>query len=184
VLAAAEAALEAGIAQPRPEVAPGGWRFPRRPLAVPVSGSAFAAIMDLAQAAFDGDARDAAGWLIARGLGMALPLPTREELAGTVSLGGPAALSKPAAPSNLASRFMLPPRRRPEPRAPLPPDDSAPSGDELRTRREAVGISQRDLAAASGLSRGLVAEVERGRRRHVLTRLRLSETLATLERGK
>jgi hypothetical protein len=183
VLAAAAAALDAGIALPRPEVAPGGWRFPRRPLAVPVSGSAFAAIMDLAEAAFAGDARDAAGWLIARGLGMALPLPTPEELAGAYKLTD-AAPEKPAAPGGFTGRFMLPPRRRPEPRAPLPPDDSAPSGDELRTRREAVGISQRDLAAASGLSRGLVAEVERGRRRHVLTRLRLSETLASLERSK
>ena len=62
--------------------------------------------------------------------------------------------------------------------------DTAPSGDELRARREALGLSQRDLAAASGLSRGLVAEVERGRRRHVLTRLRLSETMASLERNR
>lgn len=75
-------------------------------------------------------------------------------------------------------------RARATPRAALPPDDSAPDGDELRRRREAVGISQRDLAAASGLSRGLVAEVERGRRRHVMTRARIAETLASVAAEK
>jgi DNA-binding XRE family transcriptional regulator len=180
LLDAAVAALDAGLAQPRPERAPGGWQIARRPLAVPVPSAAFADIVRLAAEAFDGDVRDAAGWLIARGLGMTIPLPTTEELAGTPVQAATARTERLPLP---AARFVVPPRRRPEPRAPLPADDSAPSGDELRVRREALGISQRDLAAASGLSRGLVAEVERGRRRHVLTRLRLSETLASLERG-
>ncbi len=185
---AAAAALEQGlaaIAAERPPVAPGGWRFPRRPLAVPVPASAYTAVLQLAQEAFNNDPRDAAGWLIARGLGMALPLPTPAELAGSPSApydrSAPPAPPPPAAPT---TRFVMPPRRRPEPRVTLPPDDAAPSGDELRRRREAIGLSQRDLAAASGLSRGLVAEIERGRRRHVLTRLRLAETLASLEKSK
>lgn len=183
LLEAAAGALETGLSLARPEPAPGGWRFPRRPLAVPVTAAAFTAIMQLAGEAFNGDVRDAAGWLIARGLGMALPLPTKDELAGIIA--PPVAAPAPRHSATAATaRFVVPPRRRPETRAPLPPDDSAPNGDELRQRREAVGISQRDLAAASGLSRGLVAEVERGRRRHVLTRLRLSETLASLERAK
>jgi DNA-binding XRE family transcriptional regulator len=139
--------------------------------------------MQLAQEAFAADPRDAAGWLIARGLGMMLPLPTPEELSGAVSVA-PAPVAMPERLPAPVARFVLPPRRRPEVRTPLPADDSAPSGDELRQRRESIGISQRDLAAASGLSRGLVAEVERGRRRHVLTRLRLSETLASLERTR
>ena len=183
LLEAAAAALETGLTLPRPEVAPGGHRFQRRPLAVPVTAPSFDAITKLAQDAFNNDLREAAGWLIARGLGMALPLPTAEELAGTYQ---PRAVQsqreKPAAAAQ--TRFTVPPRRRPEARAPLPPDDSAPNGEELRARREGVGISQRDLAAAAGLSRGLIAEVERGRRRHVLTRLRISETLASLERSK
>jgi DNA-binding XRE family transcriptional regulator len=183
---AAAAALEQGlaaIAAERPPVAPGGWRFPRRPLAVPIPAGAYAAVLQLAQEAFNNDPRDAAGWLIARGLGMALPLPTPAELAGAPyeRSASPAPSAPPAAP---ATRFIVPPRRRPEPRVTLPPDDAAPSGDELRRRREAIGLSQRDLAAASGLSRGLVAEIERGRRRHVLTRLRLAETLASLEKSQ
>jgi DNA-binding XRE family transcriptional regulator len=183
LLEAAVAALETGLKLERPPVAPGGWHFPRRPLAVPLPGEAYAAIVTLAQEAFAGDLRDAAGWVIARGVGMALPLPTPEELAGVAKPREPVLSERPFLASSAASpnaRFFIPPRRRPEPRAPLPPDDSAPSGDELRRRREAIGVSQRDLAAASGLSRGLVAEVERGRRRHVLTRLRLAETLASL----
>jgi DNA-binding XRE family transcriptional regulator len=184
LLEAAANALETGLALPRPEPAPGGWRFARRPLAVPVSGDAFEAIQQLAAEAFNGDTREAAGWLIARGMGMALPLPTADELSGVFQDRPAAATLRQSVQTPPQARFVLPPRRRPETRAPLPPDDSAPNGDELRQRREEVGISQRDLAAASGLSRGLVAEIERGRRRHVLTRLRLAETLASLARSK
>ena len=183
LLEAAASALETGLTLPRPEVAPGAYRFQRRPLAVPVTAAALDAITDLAKTSFNNDVRDAAGWLIARGLGMALPLPTAEELAGTYQ-PRPAQTAREKPLATTQTRFTVPPRRRPEARAPLPPDDSAPNGEELRARREAIGISQRDLAAASGLSRGLVAEVERGRRRHVLTRLRISETLASLERSK
>jgi DNA-binding XRE family transcriptional regulator len=181
VVEAAAHALEAGLAQPRPPVAPGGWRFARRPLAVPIPAETYRAVLQLAEASFRGDPRDAAGWLIARGAGLALPLPTPEELAGAPRTLG---LPTTARPVPTPVRFVVPPRRRPETRAPLPADDSAPSGEELRRRREAAGLSQRDLAAASGLSRGLVAEIERGRRRHVLTRLKLSETLAAVERTK
>lgn len=183
LLEAAAGALETGLTLPRPEVAPGGYRFQRRPLAVPVTAASFEEITKLAQESFNNDLREAAGWLIARGMGMALPLPTPEELAGTYQPKPVQTQREKLVPAT-ATRFTVPPRRRPEARAPLPPDDSAPNGEELRARREGVGISQRDLAAAAGLSRGLIAEVERGRRRHVLTRLRISETLASLERSK
>jgi DNA-binding XRE family transcriptional regulator len=181
VVESAVRALETGLAQARPPVAPGGWRFARRPLAVPIPAETYRAVLQLAEASFRGDPRDAAGWLIARGTGLALPLPTPEELVGAPRTLGLPTTARPAA---TPVRFIVPPRRRPETRAPLPADDSAPSGEELRSRREAAGLSQRDLAAASGLSRGLVAEIERGRRRHVLTRLKLSETLAAVERSK
>ncbi|HXI19096.1 MAG TPA: helix-turn-helix domain-containing protein [Chloroflexota bacterium] len=184
LLEAAAVALETGLTLIRPDRSAGGWRFNRRPLAVPVTGDSFTAITELANDAFNGDMREAAGWLIARGVGMAIPLPTVDELAGITHEKEAEPAPRLTTQGVAAGRFVAPPRRRPEQRAPLPPDDSAPNGDELRKRRDAIGISQRDLAAASGLSRGLVAEVERGRRRHVLTRLRISETLASLERSK
>ncbi len=181
VVEAAAQALQAGLSHPLPPVMAGGWRLPRRPLAVPIPADEYRAVLQLAQEHFRDDPRDAAGWLIARGTGIALPLPTEDELSGaTRTLGLPSTAPQQVAPV----RFLVPPRRRPEARAPLPADDSAPSGEELRRRRDAAGLSQRDLAAASGLSRGLVAEIERGRRRHVLTRLKLSETLAAVERNK
>ncbi len=182
IVEGAAAALEAGLGQSLPPVAPGGWRFPRRPLAVPIPAETYTAVLQLAQDAFRGDPRDAAGWLIARGTGIPLPLPTEDELTATPSWSAlpPAERLVTTTPV----RFVVPPRRRPETRAPLPADDSAPSGEELRRRRDAAGLSQRDLAAASGLSRGLVAEIERGRRRHVLTRLKLAETLAAVEQNK
>src|SRR5439155_2090972 len=49
VLEAALQALESGLALPLPEVAPGGWRFARRPLALPVPAAAYTAVLRLAQ---------------------------------------------------------------------------------------------------------------------------------------
>lgn len=85
-------------------------------------------------------------------------------------------------PHNPTLRVKLP-----KPKVELPPDDSAPSGAELAQRRTRLGdISQRDLAALCGLSRGLIAEIERGRRRHILSRLKIAGVLDRLEteRGK
>jgi DNA-binding transcriptional regulator YiaG len=45
----------------------------------------------------------------------------------------------------------------PDPRRDLPPED-------LLRARKAAGLSQRQLAAERGLSRGLVADIERGQR--------------------
>lgn len=66
-----------------------------------------------------------------------------------------------------------------------PPDDpGVPDGAALRARREAAGWSQRDLAAAAGLPRGSVSEIEAGRRRHLTTRRRMHEALRLRERGR
>lgn len=177
MIEAAVVALQRGLDCEKPEVAAGGWRFPRRPLALPLSVDDYAAVVQFAHESFDGDSRDAAGWLIARGMGMALPLPTKDELAYTP----PPVVQEAAVPEQLHR-----PGRRPEVRAPLPPDDAAPTGDELRQMRKALVpfVSQRDLAAASGLSRGLVAGVELGTRCHVLTRLRMSEALVSLAKDR
>ena len=47
--------------------------------------------------------------------------------------------------------------RKPDPKRTLP-------GGDLLKARKAAGLSQRQLAAARGLSRGLVADIERGQR--------------------
>ena len=55
------------------------------------------------------------------------------------------------------------------------------TGESLRERREALGISQAAVAHAAHCSRGLVAEVERGKRRSAQTLAHLSNTLDKLE---
>lgn len=55
------------------------------------------------------------------------------------------------------------------------------TGETLRGRREALGISQAAVAHAAHCSRGLVAEVERGKRRSAQTLAHLSNTLDRLE---
>jgi transcriptional regulator with XRE-family HTH domain len=55
------------------------------------------------------------------------------------------------------------------------------NGETLRARREALGISQAQVAHAAHCSRGLVAEVERGRRRSAQTLAHLAAVLDRLE---
>ena len=55
------------------------------------------------------------------------------------------------------------------------------TGDTLRARRESLGISQAAVAHAAHCSRGLVAEVERGKRRSAQTLAHLSAVLDRLE---
>ncbi len=59
--------------------------------------------------------------------------------------------------------------------------DGAVTGESLRSRRETLGISQAAVAHAAHCSRGLVAEVERGRRRSAMTLSHLSKVLDKLE---
>ena len=69
---------------------------------------------------------------------------------------------------------------------PVPDDPAAPGGAELREMRERAGLSQRDLEVRAGVSRGLIADVERGRRTYSPSRRRLADALraALAEQGK
>ena len=60
-------------------------------------------------------------------------------------------------------------------------DAEAVTGETLRARREALGISQAAVAHAAHCSRGLVAEVERGKRRSAQTLAHLDAVLDRLE---
>ncbi len=174
ILQAAADALCAGLSQPLPEQAKGKFLVSRRPLAVPVPAEACRQLLKLAEKHFGGDYHRAGGWAIARGVGMNIPLPAEDELANEP------VLTFRGVPEPFIPRppIVAPPRRgQREQRAPLPADDSVPNGDELRRMRENLGLSQRDLAGASGMSRGFVCELERGRRRHVLSRRLLADIL-------
>lgn len=61
------------------------------------------------------------------------------------------------------------------------PADGVVTGETLRARREALGISQAAVAHAAHCSRGLVAEVERGKRRSAQTLAHLAAVLDRLE---
>lgn len=54
------------------------------------------------------------------------------------------------------------------------------TGETLRARREALGVSQAAVAHAAHCSRGLVAEVERGKRRSAQTLAHLASVLDRL----
>ena len=171
-----------------------------RPLAVSVSQPLIGAVAKVALDQFGGDTRAAAGWLLARGVGipMALPgahpakpilkappepkaAPAQQPASPLVRLPGAGPTSLPTAEPQPAKQPRQP-RARPQTSGTAEVD--APTGPELRASREELGISQRDLAVAAGLSRGLVAEVERGRRANALTRLRLAETMRSIARSR
>jgi helix-turn-helix protein len=65
-----------------------------------------------------------------------------------------------------------------------PPNDAAFSGDDLRRAREQAGLSQRELAQQLPYGRGLIADVEGGRRSapHGLA-VWARQTLAASEKG-
>lgn len=71
-------------------------------------------------------------------------------------------------------------------RSPVPQHvvDNAPTKEALKVRREALKLSQRDLAKASGFSRGLIADVERGVRANPISRQKIGDVLSRLERAK
>jgi len=59
-----------------------------------------------------------------------------------------------------------------------------PSGEDIKQRREAAGLSQRDLAALAGLSRGLLSAVEDGTRNAVASRRTFGAALTRFEGGR
>jgi DNA-binding XRE family transcriptional regulator len=63
-------------------------------------------------------------------------------------------------------------------------DPAAPTGEDIKRRREALGLSQRDLAAAAGMSRGLLSEIEGGTRNAPESRLLFGNALTLRERNR
>lgn len=191
-------ALRRALAEGAPASSPAGagsdapeqqYTAGHRLVALTLSPPLYAAVAALARTSFKGDLPAAAGWLLARGAGLSLALPGAA--APETSLRArprPATLRRgldsdpdPTSARSLAPRPQSP--RAAPPRARVSSDIDAPGADQLRDLRERLGLSQKEVATAAGLSRGLVAEVERGRRQNALTRLRIAETLAALARA-
>ena len=197
----ASAALRRGIGErAAPPVSPEAAAVERpyvaghRLIALTLSAPLYAAVAGLARASFNNDLPSAAGWLLARGTGLRLALPRRELPVPAPAVKVPTRRQPLTShdarrfdPDATSARAIVPRRlvakeRTAVRRAPAP-DVDAPTGEDLRAHRVRIGLSQKDVALAAGLSRGLVAEVERGRRANSLTRLRISEALAALERA-
>ncbi len=92
-----------------------------------------------------------------------------------------------AAPQQAIARGARPgrlpePVRRPRPT--FPGGTPAAEGDGLRRMRETLGLSQRDVAMATGYSRGLVADLESGRRQSPYAREAVSQALVVLRQGE
>jgi DNA-binding transcriptional regulator YiaG len=111
--------------------------------------------------------------------------PTSAEAATPpTSDGTPPTASPPALPDGLPWYVprTRPERTRPErTQATLTAAPVGMDGAAVRRRREALGLTQRDLAAAAGMQRGYLAEVERGHRNTPTPLARLAATLDRLE---
>lgn len=164
------AALLVGLSLPLPKT-PGETRFAGRVVSVTIPASVYNQVLEVAHRWFGGDPRRAAGWLIAFGMGTEIPSPP------------------PPAPPVVKQPLVILPAQRPpsrpapgpKPSEPLPADNLAPSGDDLRARRDALGISQRELAKEASLPPSAIGGVESGKRQTPSVRRRMDETLASLE---
>lgn len=105
--------------------------------------------------------------------------------AGRAAEADAAYLLRMAAPKRsaaaVAARRALVAAAGPGPARPTP-DDWRRAGALLRARREALGLSQRDVAAAAGVSRSALAALEAGQRTvGAVAGGRIAEALARLE---
>ena len=169
-----------------------------RPVSTNIPISTYERIEALAKDKFGGNLKEAFAWMVIRGLGVRLSLPSANpsEPAPVVPRKPPTPPARTWKPALVEAEPLVKPetkaqkseKARPT-RAQTPsiiptPLDYIPTGIELRAGRDELGLTQRDLAVATGLSRGLVAEIESGRRTALLTRLRISETIKALKRAR
>ncbi len=136
--------------------------------------SLVAARIHAAAAAGGVEASLVAGHLLAARLAVLIP---------PVSVFAPPAVDEPPRPAPVfrpGLRRLIAARRVVPKAANAESEAEVPTGEELTRRRHELGLSQRDLADAMGKSRGLLAEIERGKRAHPATRLLMAETLDRL----
>lgn len=108
--------------------------------AVTANEQQHAELLSVAEEYFNGNIADAVGWVIKRGLKnprKEIPAPRKERV-----INPKAKIEESAA------------------------DISAPTSQALIEHRQRLGLSQRQLAAQIGMSRGLIADIELARPRH------------------
>ena len=163
-----------------------------RPIAVPAGLAAALLVTRLAEECFDGDVHVAGGWLVARGAGYTVTLPTpggaatRQTLLGAIHrLGasereGRSGLTGRSAAKGKAVKAALQSSGAPtvasgaRVSAPL---ILVPAGPQLRAMREALGVSREQVAQVAGLTPDTVGEIERDRRPTAAARLQVAEVL-------
>ena len=117
---------------------------------------------------------EAAPWVLALRVDEA-DRPGRPPAPGAVSV--PALVGALRRDARAALKRARPGALSPHSTVPVPDDPAAPTGPELRAMRQRAGLSQRDLEVRAGVSRGLIADVERGRRTYSPSRRRMADAL-------
>lgn len=153
-----------------------------RPVAVPAGLAAALLVTRLAEECFDGDVHRAGGWLVARGAGLPIPLPSSDRAATQRTLVG--AIQRLAA-SKKGGKTRSNTSSSPTMIAPSGGRVSAPlilvpAGPQLRAMREALGVTREHVARLGGLTPGTVGEIERDRRPTAAARLQVAEVLCGL----
>lgn len=162
---------------------------PLRPLALPVSGEYLDKIGKVADAYFGGNLRCAAGWLIARGAGMRIALPSTAESAELRAAMVPQAEQEQEAEQASDVLARIKKRRsykaytnkrqridKPQNEQADVPED-VPTGGEIRALRESISMSQREAAALAGISRGSLHAMEVGARRNPIRLIQVQKAL-------
>lgn len=128
----------------------------------------------LAQLHFQGNRAQAAGWLLGRGLGLHYDVPRTAKLPiPVVHRHAPL----PQRRSDLGYRGARKERGLEQ----VPEGVYVPTGLELRAKREALHVTQRTAARHAGISRGLLSEIEAGRRTAEVSRWKFAVGLDAAE---
>lgn len=149
---------------------------------VTVPSSNINRLFDIANNYFDNDHKKAAGWLIAQGVGLNLPLPTARELMDKPTIkpiinNQPPPEPEPVLEPVQKPTFELKPTNTTQPEIQTILSD----GVGIKSRREALGLRQRKFAVLANRSRSLISATENGLRSHLATLTYLSQVLSELE---
>ncbi|HET7771378.1 MAG TPA: helix-turn-helix transcriptional regulator [Chloroflexota bacterium] len=164
-----------------------------RPIAVPAGLAAALLVTRLAEECFHGDVHIAGGWLVARGAGHPVTLPTpggaatRQALLGAIHrLAASERAGKPGKSGRSGRSTSKAGATKSSAQAAATVASGArvsaplilvPAGPQLRAMREALGVTREEVAQVAGLTPDTVGEIERDRRPTAAARLQVAEVL-------